>query len=207
MLAGTALAALVNGRAEARWHLDIQAGAFSPISDVSFAEGPIDVDIDLETGAAFAVGGGYALDRWIDFEARLQSATHFDAYDESVNVYSFTVGGRFFPLPMTSPVRPWIGTQIGWYGVDAFVDDFDLFGDDDDDFDEHDDSFGLNAGGGLDVRVNHRVSLGVDVRYHNAFDAFDGFEFVTTMFNVSIWFGAEYPSDTTSDTPPPPRDW
>lgn len=204
------LASVPARRAEAQWHLDIQAGAFSPLNDVSFQEGRANVDIDLDTGGAFAVAGGYALDRWVDFQAQMQTATHFDTYDENVNVFSFTVGGRFFPLPMTSRVRPWLGGQIGWYRVDAHLDDFYYFDSyyyDDDDIDEHDDSFGLNAGGGLDIQINPRVSLGLDVRYHNAFDAFQGVEFVTTMFNVSIWFGNEPAAVTSSDTPPVPKSW
>jgi hypothetical protein len=34
------------------------------------------------------------------------------------------------------------------------------------------------------------VSLGADVRYHDAFDAFNGLQFVTTMVNVGIHFGS-----------------
>lgn len=207
-LAITMLPLARSAEAQGRWHLDIQAGAFSPITDVEFRQFGTDVEIDLDTGGAFAVSGGYALDRWVDFNARLQTATHFDLYDHSVNVYSFTAGGRFFPLPMSSIVRPWIGTEIGWYHVEARTDDFPIFGNNgDDDFDADDDSFGLNAGAGVDFRINHRVSLGVDVRYQNAFDAFKGFEFVTTMFNVSIWFGDESAESRVydSDTPPVPR--
>jgi hypothetical protein len=198
--------------AEARWHLDLAAGAFSPISDVRLDDDGFDVKIDLDTGAAFSAQGGYAFERWIDLTGGFQTATHFDAFEESVDVYSFTVGCRFFPLPMSSRFRPWLGTQIGWYGVDAHLDDF--FGSFDDDIDEFDNSFGLNAGGGFDIPINHRVSLGVDVRYHNAFTAFDGFEYVHTMFNVSIWFGGDpapvyepppAAPGSDADTPPVPR--
>lgn len=203
-----ALAALLTcastAPASAQWHVDIQAGAFIPISDIEFRDNGFAYDLDVDAGGAFTIGGGYALDQWVDFAAQFQTATNFDVYDAGVNVYSFTVGGRFFPLPMTTRVRPWLGAQIGWYHVDAYTDDFDFFDDDFDD-DEHDgdDSFGLNVGGGIDFPINHRVSLGFDVRYHNAFDAFQGFEYVATMFNVSIWFGGA-PRESL-DTPPPPR--
>jgi hypothetical protein len=201
----TILAHGIASRANAQWHLDIQAGAFSPISDVEFEVDGFEEDIDLDTGGAFTIGGGYALERWIDFTAQFQTATYFDLYDDAADVYSFTVGGRFFPLPMNMPVRPWLGAQIGWYHVEAYTDEFDFFDDDDDDEHEGDDSFGVNAGAGLDFPINHRVSLGVDVRYHNAFDAFQGFEYVATMFNVSIWFGPPPPAPHTVDTPPVPR--
>jgi hypothetical protein len=191
--------------AEARWHLDIQAGAFIPTEHVSFNDDFVHFDIDPEVGGAFTIGGGYMLDRWIDFTGQFQTGSQFDLYDEAINVYSLTVGGRVFPLPMAAPFRPWLGAQIGWYHVDAYGDDYDPFDDDNDDHDGQD-SFGLNAGGGFDIPVNPRVSLGLDVRYHNAFEAFQSFEFVTTMFNVSIWFGDEASHSTrTSDTPPVPR--
>lgn len=191
--------------AQGRWHVDLQAGAFIPTCDIEFRDDGIPYEIDPEVGGAFSAGGGYALDRWVDFTAQFLTGTHFDVYDEAVNVYSFTVGGRFFPLPMSERVRPWVGTQIGWYRVDGYADEFDPF-DDDDSIHEGDDSFGLNAGGGLDIVVNHRVSLGVDVRYHNAFDAFQGYQFVSTMFNVSIWFGGAA-ERAALDTPPVPRSY
>lgn len=209
MIIRTAVVALavllgVLQRADAQWHVDIQAGAFIPISDVEFRDDGFNYDIDLDAGGAFSAGGGYALPQVLDLTAQFQTATHFDVYDEAVNVYSLTVGGRIFPLPMTTVVRPWLGAQVGWYYVDAYGDDYDPF-DDDDDEHEGDDSFGLNAGAGLDFPINHRVSLGVDVRYHNAFDAFQGFEYVATMFNVSIWFGGDASRPPAPDTPPVPR--
>jgi len=96
-------------------------------------------------------------------------------------------------------VRPWLGGQLGWYRVDGEFDGYSIDDDEDralvfdlnDDVRRTDDSFGINLGGGIDVPINQRVSLGIDVRYHNAFNAFDDFEFVTTMLNVSIWFGDE----------------
>lgn len=203
-LVGVVLTTLALERAEAQWHLDLQAGAFIPASDIELFDGFDDFDGDVDTGGAFVVGGGYRLGRWVDFTSQLQTATNFDLYDDNVDVYSFTIGGRVFPLSTAYRFRPWLGAQIGWYRVDANVD---AFFDDDDDFSEGDDSFGLNAGGGFDIPINHRVSLGLDVRYHNAFDAFQGFEFVTTMFNVSIWFGNEPAPPSSSDTPPVPRNW
>lgn len=190
--------------AGAQWHVDIQAGAFIPTTDVEFRDNGFAYDVDLDAGGAFTLGGGYALPQFVDFTAQFQTASHFDLYDEAANVYTFTVGGRIFPLPMTTRVRPWLGAQIGWYHVDAYADDYDPFDDDfDDDESDGDDSFGLNAGGGIDFPINHRVSLGFDVRYHNAFDAFQGFEYVATMFNVSVWFGGA--PEQSLDTPPPPR--
>jgi outer membrane autotransporter protein len=70
----------------------------------------------------------------------------------------------------------------------SFNNDF-LFNDLDDDVDRTDDSFGINVGGGFDFAINRRMSLGLDFRYHNAFDALNGFEFLTTNVNVGIHFG------------------
>ena len=54
-----------------------------------------------------------------------------------------------------------------------------------------DDAFGLNLGGGFDVPVTDLVSLGLDLRYHNAFDALGGLQFITTMLNVGFHFGGQ----------------
>src|SRR5262245_26421768 len=69
-MAATPLAAGAQGR----WHVDIGAGAFIPISDVKFVEDSIPYDLDFDVGGAFTAGGGYALDQWIDFTAQFHTA-------------------------------------------------------------------------------------------------------------------------------------
>ena len=49
-----------------------------------------------------------------------------------------------------------------------------------------DDGFGINVGGGLDFTVMRRVSLGLDMRYHNALTVLGGFDFVTALMDVGI---------------------
>jgi len=49
-----------------------------------------------------------------------------------------------------------------------------------------DDGFGMNVGGGLDFTVTRRVSLGLDMRYHNALTVLGGFDFVTALIDVGI---------------------
>ena len=56
------------------------------------------------------------------------------------------------------------------------------------DGDEVDDGFGINVGGGVDLAVTRWLSLGLDLRYHNALTVLGGFDFVTTLFDVSFRF-------------------
>jgi opacity protein-like surface antigen len=181
---------LLTARAEAGWRLDVQAGAFVPTSDVDLRSSRVDVDADLGAGLSLVVGGGYELGDWVELTAQFQTAGTTELFaEDSAGLLSFTPGARVFFLPRERRIRPWIGSQIGWYRVRGEFNDEFLFDDPDDDVSRTDDSFGINAGGGFDVRVTRRVSLGLDIRYHNAFDALDGFEFVTTNFNVGIHFG------------------
>jgi opacity protein-like surface antigen len=187
---GIALLALATARAEAGWRLDLQIGAFVPTSDVEFDHRSIDVDADLGAGMSFVIGGGYGLGDWVELTTQFQVAGTTDIFDEdSAGVLSFTPGARVFLVPAPKRFRPWLGGQIGWYRVDGSFNNEFLFNNRDDDVDRTDDSFGINVGGGFDCAINQRVSLGLDVRYHNAFDALDGFEFVTTNVNVGIHFG------------------
>lgn len=201
------LAAFTTGRAEARWHLDIQGGAFLPQSKVQLRSGNVEVDSSPAGGGAFAIGGGYALNQWLDLCAQSQLATGLSIWDDSVDMYSFTAGTRVFPLSTTYPIRPFLGGQLGWYRVDGDFDGYRvdddntralLFVPPDDDIHRTDDTVGINLGGGVDVPITQRVSLGMDVRYHNAFDALDGFEAVTAMLNVSVWFGDELAEQASS---------
>lgn len=172
-------------RAEGRWRLDMDGGALIPASDVDVKAGGGTASLDFDVGAAFGVGGGYELLRWLELDSHLQGglANVDGILADQLNFVAFTFGGRVFPFPLVR-VRPWAGFEMGWYHVEV---DGGLFSDTKSDQDE--DSFGINVGGGVDVPVGSRVSLGVDIRYHNAFDAFAGVDFVTTLFNVAIWFG------------------
>ena len=187
---GGALLAMVSAPASAGWRLDAQAGAIVPTSDTEFHSRGVDIDTRLDVGLSLVVGGGYELGDWIELTAQLQAAGTADIFDEdSAGVLSFTPGARAFLLPRGRLFRPWLGGQLGWYRVGGdFNRDF-IFNDRDDDVSRTDDSFGINVGTGVDWRITHRVSLGLDIRYHNAFDALNGFEFVTTNVNVGIHFG------------------
>ena len=190
VLLGALMLTFASARADAGWRLDVQAGAIVPTNDVEFHSRNADIDTRLDAGLSIVVGGGFELGDWIELTAQLQTAGTADIFDEnSAGVISFTPGARFFVLPRGSLFRPWLGGGLGWYRVSGdFNRDF-LFNFRDDDVSRTDDSFGINVGGGVDWRITHRVSLGLDIRYHNAFDALNGFEFVTTNFNVGIHFG------------------
>jgi opacity protein-like surface antigen len=175
-------------RASASWRIDVEGGAFIPVGDFD-VESRIgdagDVSVDFDVGPGFAVGGGYAPLRWFEIAAHV----HYGYADtdtflsDNVEVFSFTAGGRVFPFPWER-VRPFGIFELGWYRAEVDGGIFSSIR-----ADQTDDSFGINIGGGADFMINRRVSLGADVRYHNAFDAFEGFDFVTTMFNVGIHFG------------------
>jgi hypothetical protein len=181
---GTALVlSLTASTAQARWRIDAAGGVFTPIGDVTIAEGGDSADIGIDVGGSFAVGGGYGLGDWADVTAHFQgNFAGLSAVGTSLDVFSFTAGGRAYLLP-PQRFRPWLATEIGWYRADAGANL--IFSS----VNESEDSFGLNAGAGFDVALNQRVSLGLDVRYHNAFDALGGVQFVTSMFNVGIHFG------------------
>jgi hypothetical protein len=173
--------------AAARWRIDAAGGAIIPTNEVELGEGEDTIRTDFEAGGSFAVGGGYGLGDWVDLTAHSQfsfSGAEDLGFEESLDVYSFTAGGRVFLMP-PGRFRPWLAGEIGWYRAEV-ESELRLFAPE---IDQRDDSFGINVGGGLDVFVHRIVSLGVDVRYHDAFDALDGLEFVTTMFNVGIHLG------------------
>jgi hypothetical protein len=172
--------------AHAGWRIDAEGGAFVPVDDVAFDAGGEHFNIGTEAGGSVSIGGASVVNDWIDVTSHFQTSfSGLQGLGESLAVYSFTSGGRVFLLP-PQRVRPWLAAEIGWYRADAEVDTIFVGS-----FNQIDDTFGLNAGAGLDVAINERVSLGVDIRYHNAFDALNGLQFLTTMFNVGIHFGGE----------------
>lgn len=186
LVAAVIIAALIHcSSAFASWRIDVEGGAFIPAGDFD-AKGRGDkIALDFDVGPGFAVGGAYAPLRWLEVAAHMHYgyANNDTFLADSVEVFSFTAGGRVFPFPWER-VRPFGTFELGWYRAQV---DGGLFSSVRDD--QTDDSFGINVGGGADFMINRRVSLGADVRYHNAVDAFEGIDFVTTMFNVGIHFG------------------
>lgn len=176
------------GVAQARWRLDVQGGAFVPAGDARFGEGTTTVDVSTDVGGSFGVGGSYGVGDWLDLGGHYQrsfSGLDLGVISNSLKVGSLTAGARAYLAP-PGRFRPWLACEIGWYRARA---DFDVpFGVT---VESTEDSFGVNAGGGADFAVTDLVSLGVDVRYHNAVDAFGGLGFVTTMFNVGFHFDGE----------------
>lgn len=170
---------LATNASEARWRIDAEVGAMVGTQYVQFRDD--DTSVQLKPiGPSVALGGGYGLGDWVDVTAHYQGSFGVSG---DIDVNSITAGGRVYLMP-AGRIRPWVTSEIGWYhghAVSASILS--------DDIAETADAFGLNAGGGLDVFLNRRVSLGVDVRYHDAFDAFDsGLQFVTTMCNVGVHF-------------------
>jgi len=168
--------------ASAEVRVDFEGGAIVPTSDVSLNDG---TTLDLGAGGSWAIGAGYLFGDHFELGGQFQQG--FSGFDigvaeNSLNVISLTGGGRFYPLPK-GRVRPWLVTQIGWYRARGEIGIIGIGTSD------TEDTFGLNTGGGLDVHITDLVSLGVDVRYHNAFNALGGLQFVTTMFNVALHFG------------------
>ena len=171
--------------AEAGWRLDMEGGAFVPVADV---DGPGGLSADFDEGLALGVGGGYAPLPWFEVLSHFQGgfSDAGDAFADTLSFTAWTFGARVLPFPWYW-VKPWAIFELGWYHVDVDLDQGSFFHHHDSNRD--DDSFGINVGGGIDFRINDRVSIGPDVRYHDAFDAFGGVDFVTAVVNVSLHFG------------------
>jgi len=169
---------------QASWRIDAEGGAFVPVSKVSINTPDGNVDAGVNAGGSFAAGAGYGIGDWFEPTAHFQGnfAGLAVPFGEELQVYSLTGGGRVY---LTEPqmVRPWLTSEIGWYH--ANFNETGLFSSSN----STANSFGLNAGAGVDVAVSPTVSLGVDARYNNAFNAFKGIQFVTTMLNVGIHLG------------------
>jgi len=183
IVAALVLVTLFAAPVHARWRLDLEGGAAIPVARVNLGN-TAQTDTAVSTGGSYAIGGGYGIGDWFEATAQFQQSLMglFVIFGNSLDLYSFTAGGRAYLLP-PGRFRPWLVTQIGWYRTDATAS---FFGGQ---ITQTADSFGINAGAGFDITVTERVSLGLDVRYHNAFQALDGFEAVTTMFNVGLHFG------------------
>jgi hypothetical protein len=176
---------------EATWRIDIEGGAFVPGSSVTIGNGgegdQTEVSTDFNVGGSVAVGGGYSLNDYVELGGQFQSSISgidIGIASDTFNVSSLTFGPRLYALPSTYRVRPWVVGQIGWYRAHGEVGAFGAG------INQTDNGFGANVGGGMDVAVSQHVSLGVDARYHHPVDVFDGLQFVTTMFNVGLHFGA-----------------
>lgn len=177
--------------AEGRWRIDSAVGAVIPTDSVELRKGDDPNRVDKSSGVSFALGGGHGLSDWVDLMGNFQGS-FAGLSGDSLDLYSLTGGGRVFLTP-PGWLRPWLASGIGWYRVAASAsipnEGSFLFGPSRSTTNETDDSFGLNVGGGFDVFVHPKVSLGIDARYHNAPSAFGGFDFVTALFNVGVHLG------------------
>jgi len=165
----------------------------------------------FESGGSYAVGVGYALTERLELTGHFHQS--FPGYEPrtlgvrfatgeptfrvpvtkaDLEILSATVGARFYLLPSTWRARPWLVSQLGWYRATLEL-RAPLCGGPESsctngDGDEVDDGFGINVGGGVDLAVTRWLSLGLDLRYHNALTVLGGFDFVTTLFDVSFRF-------------------
>ncbi len=190
---GLVILLLLSTPAEGRWRIDVEGGAIVPGASVTLGDddgGDVDTDVstDFNAGGSFAVGGGYSLNDYVEVGGQFQgslSGLDLGFASDTLEVYSLTGGPRVYALPATYRFRPWVVGQIGWYRASAEASFFGA------EVHKTEDGFGGNVGGGFDVAIVDRVSLGIDVRYHRPVDVFDGFDFVTTMFNVGLHFGGQ----------------
>ena len=177
---------LLSAPAEGRWRVDVEGGAIVPTTDVECGEEQFQPNARPLLRDRWRI----CAPKYLELNAQFQSGLAIDSlFGDSVEVYSVTAGPQVYVLP-DAAIQPWLVGQIGWYRASGSVDDCFLYCDNDHQSRE-DDPFGLNVGGGFDVPVTDLVSLGVDVRYHNAVDALGGFQFVTTMLNVGFRFGGQ----------------
>jgi hypothetical protein len=169
--------------------LEIEAGALVAGSDATVDIAGSNVSIDTGVGPAFAVGAGYALTDHLEVGGAFHAAsTDAELFADDVSYIALTPHLRYYPLGRAVIVRPWLAVAGGWYRADADLGSFSLFGSNQDD-DRADDGGGMNFGGGLDVPIGRRVSLGAALRYHQTLGVFDDPGFLTTMVNVGVYFG------------------
>ncbi len=171
--------------ARAGVRLDLDGGAALGTSDVAVGHGTSAHRTRSRNGVGYGVGVGTDVNRWVDVGVQFQQSLAAAFLRDGVNLTSITAGPRVYPLGRDHRVRPWVTGQVGWYHGDATVDS--LFSS----THEHrtDDGFGFNAGGGLDVQLTPRFSLGTDLRYHQAVGVLDGIHQFTPMVNVAYTFG------------------
>ncbi len=173
--------------ANAQWQLEIEAGTMFNLQDIELERDSLSVQSDLDLGGSFALGAGYSIHEYVDLTGRFQgnfAGVDIGIASDTFYALSLTGGARLYPLP-PSRIRPWLGGEVGWYRAEAEVGVFD------DNIKLADDSFGINAGGGIDFAVSERLVLGIAARYHNAFDALGGLEFVSTTVRIGIRLGAD----------------
>jgi len=170
------------------FRLDVEGGALVAGSDVETDIGGSSVSVDPDVGPALSIGAGYALNDYFEVGGAFHAASSDgDLYDSDVDYTAITAGLRCYPLGRAVVVRPWLSVAGGWYHAEADLNYISLFGPVDDDRSEN--GGGLNFGGGLDVPIGRRVSVGGAVRYHQTFGIFDDPGFLTTMVNVAVYFG------------------
>lgn len=169
--------------------LDIEGGALVAGSDVEVDFGGRDVSLDTDVGPALAFGVGYALIDHLEVGGTFHAAsTGGDLFDSDVDYIALAAGLRYYPLGRAVIVRPWLQAAGGWYRAEADLNTITIFGTSSDD-DRADNGGGVNFGGGFDVPIGRRVSIGGDLRYHQTLGVFDDPGFLTTMVNVAVYFG------------------
>ena len=171
------------------------------------------ISAKFDTGGSYALGAGYAITDRIELLGQFQHslsrdirALRFEARSGLVaqssnltaradlDVFSLTGGARLHLLPSGQRLRPWLVGQMGWYRATAELKDpiceggRIYCGPSVARYNGSSDGFGVQGGGGFDYAVSGLVSVGVDVRYHKAFDLIGGLHFVTTMATVGIHF-------------------
>jgi hypothetical protein len=168
--------------------LDIEGGALVAGSDVDVNINGGDVSLDTDVGPAFSFGAGYARIDQLEVGGAFHAAsTDGELFDSDVDYTAVTAGLRYYPLGRAVVVRPWLQVAGGWYRAEADFDTITIGTSSDDDRAEN--GGGMNFGGGFDVPIGRRVSVGGDLRYHQTFGVFDDPGFLTTMVNVAVYFG------------------
>lgn len=165
--------------------LDFEGGAALGTSDTTVGQGPASHRTRSRTGGSYTIGVATDVNQYLDVGGQFQQAVATTFVDEGVNLLSVTAGPRVYPLGRDHRVRPWLTGQVGWYHGSATYQP--LFSGNSQS--RSDDGFGFNAGAGLDVQVTPRVSVGTDLRYHQAVGVLDGIHQFTPMVNVAYTFG------------------
>jgi hypothetical protein len=160
-------------RAHGQLHVGLSGGALVPASDLSLP----DASLGVGAGSSYAVETGWLLGKRLELGLRWQQVfASLDLDDDSVtgtalDVGALTAGARFFVLGTEESLRPWVALHVGWYHADGAVDQVsgvpargrpapEVS------TERRGDTMGLNVGGGLDVEIAERLSVGLELRYH-----------------------------------------
>jgi hypothetical protein len=170
----------------------LRGGGLATSSDLALP----DASLGVGGGSSYSVEAGWLLgERWEVGLRWQQVFASLDLDDDSVtgselDVNALSAGARYFPFAHRHRFRPWVAGHVGWYRADGAVDQrlpgVPVRGGPAPEvsIERQGDTMGFNVGGGLDVEIAERVSIGLELRYHYTAEL----GFLTPLVGVGIRF-------------------